>query len=158
VFFWAIFHNLTNIFKNEKSMVSTSGWGNKNSNIMQIREDTFLFLYVLRNWLNMFQLETLIQKDNIWILKLLYLNQFIWFMVTNKKWSHLKKRSNLANVFSFFVLVHWEPQGWWYIQFGIKKCVYQCWVVHIFFVKTTGFDSPNHLKRLRFSLKKAKKN
>lgn len=133
MFFWANFHNLTNIFKNEKIMVSTSGWGNKNSNKMHIGKEAFLFLYILRNWLNMFQLETLIQKDGIWILKLLHLNQFAWFMVTNKKWSHLKKWSNLAKVLSFFILMRREPHGWWYIQFGIKKCVCQCWVVLIYF-------------------------
>jgi hypothetical protein len=158
VFFWANFHNLTNIFKNEEIMVLTNGWGNKNSNKMQIEKDTFLFLYILRNWLNMFQLGTLIQKDNIWILKLLYLNQFTWIMVTNKKWLHLKKRSNLANVLSFFVLVHREPHGWWYIRCGIKKCVYQCWVVLIFvFVKITGFHSPNHFKEAQVLIKKSKK-
>ncbi len=45
-------------------MVSTSGWGSKNSNKMQIGKDTFLFLQILRNLLNMFQFETLMQKDN----------------------------------------------------------------------------------------------
>jgi len=85
VFFWANFHNLTNIFKNKQMIVPTSGWGNKNSNKMQIGKDTFLFILILRNWLNMFQFETFSQKDNIWILKLLYLNQFTWITVTFEK-------------------------------------------------------------------------
>jgi hypothetical protein len=119
---------------------------------MQIGKDTFLFLQILRNLLNMFQFETLMQKDNRWILKLLYLNQFTWFMVTFEK---MIKFGKCPYHFSFQYIENHMDDGTSNLE---SKNVYQCWVVLIFLWKPLVSILPTILKKLRFSLKKAKIN